>query len=54
MGKVGRPIKSVIQLSPKERARLEETIYFGKCAVNSALEARILQKADVSENKPSW
>ena len=50
MAKIGRSIKFVVQLTPEERTRLEGMIHCGKGAVNSALKARILLKADVSEN----
>ena len=54
MAKIGRPIKFVIQLTPEKRTRLEGMIHCGIGAVNSALKARILLKADVSENGPGW
>ena len=54
MAKIGRPIKFVIRLIPEERTRLEGMIHCGKGAINSALKARILLKADVSENGPGW
>ena len=54
MAKVGRPIKFGIRLTPEERTRLEGMIHCGKGAINSALKARILLKADVSENGPGW
>ena len=54
MAKVGRPIKFVIRLTSEKRTRLEGMIHCGKGAVNSALKARILLKADVSENGSSW
>ena len=54
MAKVGRPIKFGIRLTPDERTRLEGMIHCGKGAINSALKARILLKADVSENGPGW
>ena len=54
MAKIGRPIKFVIRLNPEERTRLEGMIHCGIGAVNSALKARILLKADVSENGPGW
>ena len=54
MAKVGRPIKFGIRLTPEERTRLEGMIHCGKGPINSALKARILLKADVSENGPGW
>ena len=54
MAKVGRPIKFGIRLTPEERTRLERMIHCGKGAINSALKAQILLKADVSENGPGW
>ena len=54
MAKVGHPIKFGIRLTPEERTRLEWMIHCGKGAINSALKARILLKADVSENGPVW
>ena len=49
-----KAIELVIRLTPEERTRLVEMIHCGKGTVNSALEARILLKADVSENGPGW
>ena len=54
MAKVGRPTKFGIRLTPEERTRLEGMIHCGKGPINSALKARILLKADVSENGPGW
>ena len=54
MAKIGRPIKFVIRLTPAERTRLKGMIHCGIGAVNSALNARILLKTDVSENEPGW
>ena len=54
MAKIGRPIKFVIRLTPEERARLDGMIHCGKGSVNSALKARILLKADVSQSGPGW
>ena len=54
MAKIGRPIKFVVQLTPKERTQLEGMIHCGIGAVNSALKAWILLKTDVSENGPGW
>ena len=54
MAKIGRPIKFVIRLTPEERTRLDGMIHCSKGSVNSALKARILLKADVSENGPGW
>ena len=54
MAKIGRPIKFVIRLTPEERTRLDGMIHCGKGSVNSALKARILLKADVSESGPGW
>ena len=48
MAKVGRPIKFLIRLTSEKRTRLEGMIHCGKGAINSALKARILLKADVS------
>ena len=54
MAKIGRPIKFVIRLTPEERTRLDGMIHCGKGSVNSALKARILLKADVSQSGPGW
>ena len=54
MTKIGRPVKFVIRLTPEERTRIERMIHCGKGAVNSALNARILLKADVSKNGSGW
>ena len=54
MAKIGRPIKFVIRLTPEERTWLDGMIHCGKGSINSALKARILLKADVSENCPGW
>ena len=54
MAKIGRPIKFVIRLTPEERARLDGMIHCGKGSLNSALKARILLKADVSQSGPGW
>ena len=52
MAKIGRPIKFVIRLTPEERTRLDGMIHCGKGSLNSALKARILLKADVSQSGP--
>ena len=54
MAKVGRPIKFLIRLTSEKRTRLEGMIHCGNGAINSALKARILLKADVSENGSGW
>ena len=54
MAKIDRPIKFVIRLTPEERTRLDGMIHCGKGSVNSALKARILLKADVSQSGPGW
>ena len=52
--KVGRPAKFVVRLTPEERARLEGMIRCGKGAARVLMKARILLKADVSENGSGW
>ena len=52
--KVGRPAKFVVRLTPEERTRLEGMIRCGKGAARVLMKARILLKADVSENEPGW
>ena len=52
--KFGRPAKFVVRLTPEERARLEGMIRCGKGAACVLMKARILPKADVSENGPGW
>ena len=54
MAKIGHPIKFVIRLTPEEHTRLDGMIHCGKGSVNSALKARILLKADVSQSGPGW
>ena len=50
----GRSAKFVVRLTPEERTRLEGMIRCGKGAARELMKARILLKADVSENGPSW
>ena len=50
--KVGPPAKFVVRLTPEERTRLEGMIRCGKGAARVLMKARILLKADVSENGP--
>ena len=52
--KVGRPAKFAVRLTPEERTRLEGMIRCGKGAARQLTKARILLKADVSENGPGW
>ena len=52
--KVGRPAKFVVRLTPEERTRLEGMIRCGKGAARVLMKARILLKADVSENGSGW
>ena len=52
--KVGRPAKFVVRLTPEERILLEGMIRCGKGAARVLMKARILLKADVSENGPGW
>ena len=52
--RVGRPAKFVVRLTPEERTRLEGMIRCGKGAARVLMKARILLKADVSENGPGW
>jgi len=50
MGKRGRVLKFVVRLSGDERAVLEKMIRTGRDAAYRLLKARILLKADVSQN----
>ena len=52
--KRGRPAKFVVRLTPEKRTRLERMIRCGKGAARELVKARILLKADVSENGPGW
>ena len=54
MTKVGRLRKFVFRLTPEVRTLLEGMIRCGQGAANRLLKARILLKADVSENGPGW
>ena len=44
----------MVRLTPEERTRLEGMIRCGKGAARELMKARILLKADVSENGPGW
>jgi hypothetical protein len=46
--------KYVVRLSSEERERLEELIRKGKSPAQRLLKARILLKADVSEDQVGW
>jgi len=46
--------KYVVRLSGEERKRLETLLQKGKCAAKLQLKARILLKADVSEQGDGW
>ena len=52
--KGGRSAKFVVRLTPEERTRLKWMIRCGKGAARELMKARILLKADVSENGPGW
>ena len=52
--KVGRPAKFVVRLTLEERTRLEGMIRCGQGSARVHMKARILLKADVSENGPGW
>ena len=54
MGKRGPALKFVVRLTPEDRARLEGMIRCGRDAAYRLLKARILLKADVSEEGPGW
>jgi transposase len=46
--------KYVVKLSEQEREQLQEVISKGKSSARKLLHARILLKADASEQGPSW
>src|SRR6516225_11691135 len=46
--------KYVVRLSVEEREQLESLVRKGKGPARRMLKARILLKADVSENGPGW
>ena len=48
--KRGRPAEFVVRLTPEERTQLEVKIRCGQGAAGELMKARILLKADVSEN----
>ena len=52
--KVGRPAKFVVRLTPEERTRLEGMIRCGQGPARVFMKARIMLKADASENGPGW
>ena len=54
MGKRGPALKFVVRLTREERAQLEGMIRCGRGAADRLLKARILLKADVSEEGPGW
>ncbi len=54
MGKRGPAAKFVVRLTPEERTKLESMIYTGTGAAYRLLKARILLKADVSQQGPGW
>ena len=54
MGKRGPAPRFVVRLSSAERTELEEMIRKGIGAAYRLLKARILLKADVSEDGPGW
>ena len=54
MGKCGRTGKFVVRLSGEERSGLEKMIRTGGDAAYRLLKARILLKADVSEQGDGW
>ncbi len=54
MGKRGREAKFVVRLSRDERAGLEKMIRTGRDAAYRLLKARILLKADVSQEGGGW
>lgn len=46
--------KYIVKLSEQEREEFQEWISKGKSSARKLLHARILLKADASENGPSW
>lgn len=54
MGKRGPALKFVVWLMPEECTQLEGMIRRGQGAAYRLLKARILLKADVSEEGPGW
>ena len=54
MGKRGPEVKFVVRLSGEERRDLEKMIRTGRDAAYRLLKARILLKADVSQEGDSW
>ena len=46
--------KYIVRLTAEERAQLDEMIRTGKRAASALLHARILLRADVGEEGPSW
>ncbi len=54
MGKRGPAAKFVVRLTPEKRTQLESMIHTGIGAAYRLLKARILLKADVSQQGPRW
>ena len=54
MAIIDHPVKFVVRLTPEERTQLEWIIRNGQGAASRLLKARILLKADVSEDGSGW